>query len=369
MAKQEIQHPNWVFTVQFGGVGQPGISDLDSVLKLLQDKSTYIVMGKERAPTTGQQHIQGYVELKKKARRTELVKLLACFWEPAKGSGEQNREYCTKEGDYFEYGEFKEADPGERERNRWAVARLQATRGEDVEDSQIFICHYNSIRAIKRDYMNKPADADDVTGVWIYGPAGVGKSRKARLDFPNAYLKMCNKWWDGYQGEDYAIIDDFDKSHSVLGHHLKIWADRYAFIGEVKGTACTLRPKKVIVTSQYSIDEIWEDAETREALHRRFKVIHLGEFPVRKVAATVSTFVPPTPERKVIVLDEETDDEDENCENQDFVPVPPGNPYSTPHPKKSVKLTESYSSTKDSRSVLSDFTNSFTQRIPTTSSQ
>ena len=117
-----------------------------------------------------------------------------------------------------------------------------------------------------------PEESKDLRGIWIHGPAGCGKSRRAFDTWPTAYRKLANKWWDGYQGQSAVVLEDLGKEHHVLGHHLKLWADRYPFIGETKGGALAPSYEKFVVTSQYSIEDIWEDRETRDALNRRFEV-------------------------------------------------------------------------------------------------
>jgi len=46
--------------------------------------------------------------------------------------------------------------------------------------------------------------------LWYYGKAGCGKIRKAVSSLPDAYMKLSNKWWDGYQGQKAVILDDLD---------------------------------------------------------------------------------------------------------------------------------------------------------------
>lgn len=90
------------------------------------------------------------------------------------------------------------------------------------------------------------------------------------------YPKLCNKWWDGYRGQKHVIMDDVGLDHKCLGQHLKIWSDHYACVLETKGGAQASNYEKFIVTSQYSIDDIFSgDIPTLEAIKRRFKVIHL----------------------------------------------------------------------------------------------
>lgn len=114
----------------------------------------------------------------------------------------------------FEYG----VKPVKRNSKAdWEEVKDHAIKGElDKIPADIFVKHYQNLRSIKKDYMVNH-DSDHLRGVWIWGRAGIGKSRKAREDYPNSYPKLCNKWWDGYQGEENVIMDDIGLDHKCLG--------------------------------------------------------------------------------------------------------------------------------------------------------
>ena len=247
---------------------QEDMDDLDALPGV-----SYGICGEETG-AEGTVHLQGYVRFEN-ARAFHAVSTLLprAHLEAANGTPAQNYAYCTKEGNVVWEEGTMPTDGGAQEKKRWADAWQHAMDGDfDLIDPQIKFTHYSTMKRIYKDHQAKPDDAEGVTGVWYYGKSGAGKSKAARVNFPNAYLKMCNKWWDGYQGEDSVIIDDFDLSHSVLAHHLKIWADRYSFMAEMKGEALQIRPLNIVVTSQYRPDQIWQDEETLEAIGRRFKL-------------------------------------------------------------------------------------------------
>jgi len=145
------------------------------------------------------------------------------------------------------------------------------------ECSETFIKFGRGIRDLKL-ILEKPYDHDDVRGTWYYGPPGSGKSYRARTENPNAYLKAQNKWFDGYAGEEAIILDDLD--HNALGHHLKIWADRYACTGETKGGTIHLRHKKFVITSNYHPNTLFEDSEMCAAIERRFNIVYVDKKPL-----------------------------------------------------------------------------------------
>lgn len=126
--------------------------------------------------------------------------------------------------------------------------------------------------------MIPPTPLEDVCGIWYYGKAGTGKSHTARQEYPDFFDKQINKWWDGYQGQNNVLLDDFDKKHEVLIHYIKRWADKYPFNAETKGSAIMIRPQKIIITSNYHPSEIWNLDSDLQPILRRFKITHFQNF-------------------------------------------------------------------------------------------
>nr|QTE03477.1 MAG: putative replication protein [Emberiza rustica CRESS-DNA-virus sp.] len=245
----------------------------------------YIVAGEELAPGTGTPHLQGYLVWSSARTESATRTLLpGCHIIVARGNHAQNDQYCrkTRDGDrepnerVYSRGDLPSdpADRGAVEKARWQAAWDCAVTG-DLENipPDIRLRQYSTIRRIERDFMPGVERLASTCGIWIHGLAGCGKTRSVLDAYPQAYPKPRNQWWDGYQREPVVLLDDVDKFDVRLGGYLKHWADAYPYIAEIKGTSQKIRPSKLIVTSQFTIEQIWEDAETRDALLRRFVVI------------------------------------------------------------------------------------------------
>lgn len=241
----------------------------------------YLLYGRETAPTTGRKHLQGYVYFNDaKTLPSVIRKLPNCHVESARGSFTQNQVYCKKDGDFVESGD-PPSDPVHRglaEIDRWNLTWDLAKQGRIEEiPADIRIRSYTTLRRIERDYMRAVTNLESCCGIWIFGLSGSGKTRNVLATYPTCFPKPRNLWWDGYQGEEIVLLDDVDKYDVKLGGQLKHWADFCPFIAQIKGSSQKIRPKKIIITSQYLITEIWDDEETRVALLRRFTVMEKKE--------------------------------------------------------------------------------------------
>lgn len=246
---------------------------------------TYYCFGHEICPKSKKKHLQAYMMFTKDMRWTQVRDLLAPNYVAGKrGTVKQAIDYCMKDGKFEEFGE-KPKERGEAggaaTKRNWEEAWEQAKSGDlEAMDKSILIPHYNAIKKIKYDHMPMPQDLvykeGECPNIWVYGPTRTGKSyfvRNNPLYKASLYLKPCNKWWDSYANEDYVLIEDIGPSHEVLGYHLKIWADRYAFKAESKFLSVNLRPKGILVTSNYHPKDIWKDSNIYEPILRRFKLV------------------------------------------------------------------------------------------------
>lgn len=264
---------NWCYTLN-NPTEDPDIPDVE-----------YHIFGREIGEK-GTPHLQGYVVFKNRKRLTAVKKILdRAHWEAAKGTHSEASTYCKKDGDFVEVGELPEErgrKGGKATKKKYEEAFQLAVSGDvGAIEKDLLVRHYRTFKQIKLDYIKEVPCMEKTTGLWIYGASGVGKSSYARAAYPTFYDKPCNKWWDGYQGQPVALIDDVDVSHTFLGHFLKRWADHYAFMAETKGGGMYIRPEKIIVTSQYTIEDIWhDDHATIEALKRRFEVLNFNKNPI-----------------------------------------------------------------------------------------
>lgn len=270
-SSNNMQGKYWLLTIKYEDWNAP--TELPSTIAYLK--------GQEEIGEGGYHHWQLLACF---ARKTRLAGVKAAFCQSAHCELAKSRaasDYVWKEdtavaGTRFELGSL----PRKRSSATDWDGIWEAAKSGNLMDipADIRIRTYHTLKRIRQDFMERPEDLPDVCGKWYYGVPGAGKSFKARQDYPNSYLKPCNKWWDGYQQEENVLMDDLDKNHKVLGHHLKIWADRYSFIGESKGGSICIRPKNIIVTSNYSIDDIFgDDIALCAAIKRRFESLYFPD--------------------------------------------------------------------------------------------
>lgn len=262
---------NWCFTIN-----NYSPEDIEAVEGL---KARYTIYGKEIGES-GTPHLQGYICFSNgKTLKSIKKKLPRAHLEMRRGTHEQARDYCKKDGDFIELGEepMSNAEKGEAGKRVYEEAFELAKKGliEEIPEP-LRTRFYGTYKRIKNEYQQKPPSVSVLNNEWYWGDSGAGKSRKAREENPDAYLKNPNKWWDGYIDQEVVIIDEWSPSHEVLSSHLKQWADHHPFCAEVKGGSICIRPKKIIITSNYSPDDCFTRSEDLEPIKRRFKITHFS---------------------------------------------------------------------------------------------
>jgi len=257
-------------------INNPTQIDDDNV-DILVTKAIYVIVGKE-VGESGTPHYQGYAWFQNALTFATVQRILTrAHIEKAKAGPTENIAYCKKENNFQEWGN----PPSDTNQKRKWTEILQMARAgklKEIEEQwpHIFLRYYKTLATlVQPQHLILPSLENE----WWYGPTGLGKSKELHEKYPGFYDKTLNKWWDGYRMEDVVVIEEWSPKNEITTSFLKRWADHYPFTAEIKGGVMTgIRPKKIIVTSNFTMEECFLKSEDLLPLKRRFKVVHWRPF-------------------------------------------------------------------------------------------
>lgn len=223
----------------------------NTLITLPKTDFKYIICGEE-VGDQGTRHVQGYFHLLRKKRLAAVKTLIGerAHLEIARGSDRQNRNYCKKGGQFFEWGEFSDGTPLQQ------IANIVLTGSDTIRDIAVAYPeqYIRSWRGIKELFSiaRLQEQRDYKTEVFVlWGGPGTGKSRWCRSQCNDigidAYYKPRGLWWDGYTGQPTVVIDDF--YGWIPYDELLKCLDRYPHRVEFKGGYWNFNPRRIYITS------------------------------------------------------------------------------------------------------------------------
>lgn len=246
----------------------------------------YFIVGKE-VGEKGTPHLQGYINFGRLGRRSllQVKKILPrAHWEVARGCDADSQKYCSKEGDFVEQGEPQAA--GARNDLKAACDLLLEKKKVAAVAKAMpstYVKYHRGFEALNAIYTDGESRDFKTKVTVLVGKPGTGKSRYAlavaKRDYPDSiYYKPRGEWWDGYEGQDCVIIDDY---YGWLKYDelLKI-CDRYPYRVPIKGGFRQFTAKHIFFTSNCEIAKWYKfEGYTVDAIARRVEEYFIDEIP------------------------------------------------------------------------------------------
>lgn len=240
------------------------------------ENTKWLVIGKE-VGENGTPHLQGAVVLAKQTSFSTIKTwsgLCRAHLEKMHGRPADSLKYCSKQDSRpFVHGTLP--TPGKRNDLTEIVLRIQ--EGESLkqlaqdEEGGVAIVKFSkgltilrSLRARIRD----PAFPPKV--IWIFGQTGHSKTRCA-FEFGCKFYGGTDevwissgglRWFDGYDGQKVAILDDLRSKQVPQFAFLLRLLDRYPMSVEFKGGFVNWAPELIFITSAYDPEECFATRNT-----------------------------------------------------------------------------------------------------------
>lgn len=217
----------------------------------------FIICQKEKCPSTGRLHWQGYYECKtRKGKKGHQDNLCApkCHVELAKGSAEDNIIYCSKSeskvDETFSHG--KPVTHGQRndiETIKDDIMNGMSLREIAEKHFENFIKYHKGIEKYY-NLINYKERTWKTELVILVGPSRCGKTSHIIKEFPELYRLMRPQnsvWFDGYDNHEIMLIDEF---YGWIPFDMLLNLTDHAKMNvEVKGGTKPFVAKRIYITS------------------------------------------------------------------------------------------------------------------------
>ncbi|UPW40758.1 replication associated protein [Sigmofec virus UA08Rod_19468] len=241
---------------------------------------TFAVGQVEEGEECHTQHLQLFLQLKNPARLSWLRRHVhdRAHWEPMRGTAEQAAAYCQKEDTRvagpWQFGTITVRGKRTGLDDAVAMVRSGAPLRDVIDAFPVIWVHHGRGLLDLRQRLALECDrrqfGPEGPEVWVlYGPSGTGKSRFVASTWPDAFWKIPGeKWWDGYDGHETVVLDDF-KDGDLRLTDLQRLLDRYPLWVEVKGGAVPMLAKRYVITSNSHPDTWYSRSDVHKTIMRR----------------------------------------------------------------------------------------------------
>lgn len=290
---------HWVFT-DYGHSGAQtdltkcNFEDYEQAFGKLKDKVLGLAWGLEQGKNEKKWHRQVFIQFNKRQSYTAIRKIVGhkgYHAQRMRGSIEQNKIYCSKDGEFQILGEFSDKQQGARsDLTEIAEELISGETSVDKlltpENFTLFHQYGRTIEKYEDKFLLSKKRTTMTKGYWFWGGTGTGKSHMFHNTILNSpdedhYVWNLKETFQcEYKHQRCTLIDDF-RGELSIGELCKI-VDKWntCKIARKGRAALSFTSEVVCITCPMKPQDLFKNAakeDKLEQLFRRFKIISVNQ--------------------------------------------------------------------------------------------